>query len=314
MLSRLIDKDIKVYCISDLHTDYKHNMQWWEDHPLVSEDHHNILIIAGDISHNLTTLRKTLRIATLVYNDVFFIPGNHDLWCFGEYKSSIEKLKAVLSVCDEIGVMYQPVRYKNQNIVIFPLFSWYSESWDTETNINNPKETSLLEGWNDFQYCSWPTTDIESYFSQMNVRNIRDTVLLDETTKMITFSHFLPLQELLPEKRFLIHSYLPKVVGSNVLMRQIQEIGPNIHIFGHSHLPMDTVIDGIRYVQWSLGNVRERSLQCKPVSRQGPLCVYENGCVGEVVSTYWGDFYRSHKRDPDNKELAPWVRAFWESR
>jgi predicted phosphodiesterase len=292
MKVRLIERKIRCYCISDLHTDYKKNMRWWESQTCGSGDH-NILIIAGDISHNLSTLRQTLRIANMVYDDVFFIPGNHDLWCSDGFKTSIDKLKAVLDICDETGVLYQPVHYEKQNLVIFPLFSWYVSSWDTEKDIVNPKQTSIMDRWNDFHHCKWPPhiMDIESYFSRMNTENL---IVLDcmknkkKCQTIITFSHFIPRQELLPEKRFLVHSDLPKVVGSNELMRQIERIGPKLHIFGHSHIPMDMVIDGIRYVQWSLGNVRERSLQCKNVSNRGALCVYRDCLIGVVQSTYWG--------------------------
>jgi hypothetical protein len=112
----------------------------------------------------------------------------------------------------------------------------------------------------------------------------------------------------------LVHSDLPKVVGSNELMRQIERIGPKLHIFGHSHIPMDMVIDDIRYVEWSLGNVRERSLQCKNVSNRGPLCVYRDGLIGDVQSTYWGNYYRENQRNPECGDLAPWVHSYWNRR
>ena len=40
-------------------------------------------------------------------------------------------------------------------------------------------------------------------------------------SRLITFSHFVPFQELCPEKRFLIEPLLPKVIGSSPLADQI---------------------------------------------------------------------------------------------
>ena len=54
-------------------------------------------------------------------------------------------------------------------------------------------------------------------------------------SRLITFSHFVPFQELCPEKRFLIEPLLPKVIGSSPLADQIVRLSPDLHIFGHTH-------------------------------------------------------------------------------
>lgn len=44
-----------------------------------------------------------------------------------------------------------------------------------------------------------------------------------------------------------------QVIGSDPLERQIRELGSDVHIFGHTHIPIDMTSDGVRYVQWPLG-------------------------------------------------------------
>eukprot|EP00200_Dunaliella_tertiolecta_P008280 CAMPEP_0202371874 /NCGR_PEP_ID=MMETSP1127-20130417/3190_1 /ASSEMBLY_ACC=CAM_ASM_000462 /TAXON_ID=3047 /ORGANISM="Dunaliella tertiolecta, Strain CCMP1320" /LENGTH=415 /DNA_ID=CAMNT_0048968257 /DNA_START=130 /DNA_END=1376 /DNA_ORIENTATION=+ len=53
----------------------------------------------------------------------------------------------------------------------------------------------------------------------------------------ITFSHFLPFQDLLPEKRFLTFPNLAKAVGSRPLGERISRLQPLLHVFGSVMLP-----------------------------------------------------------------------------
>jgi hypothetical protein len=56
-----------------------------------------------------------------------------------------------------------------------------------------------------------------------------------------------------------IYADLPKVVGSDPLEKQIRHIKSDMHLFGHTHLPVDLEIEHLRYLQWSLGmQVRRR--------------------------------------------------------
>ena len=66
---------------------------------------------------------------------------------------------------------------------------------------------------------------------------------------IISFSHFLPRYELLPEKRFLVYPKLPKASGSIYLQKRVATLKPDLHIFGHTHIGWDMTLDGIRYMQ-----------------------------------------------------------------
>lgn len=102
---------------------------------------------------------------------------------------------------------------------------------------------------------------------------------------VLTFSHFVPRQELTPEKRFLLEADLTKVIGSNLLGSQIRSISPDVHLFGHTHIPIDLVLDGIRYIQWPLGYAREHQHQCRSVFENGPLLVHTSPPLPTAVDT-----------------------------
>ena len=76
--------------------------------------------------------------------------------------------------------------------------------------------------------------------------------------RVLTFSHFLPRIDLLPEQAHLRFKGLPKVAGSPALDRQLRELGAEVHVFGHSHIPWDETIDGVRYLQHPLAYPQER--------------------------------------------------------
>lgn len=137
-------------------------------------------------------------------------------------------------------------------------------------------------------------------------------------TTVISFSHFAPRQELMPEKRFLIEPMLATTSGSVVLESQVRRLQPDLHLYGHTHVPIDLTLQGIRYVQWPLGNKIERTLQCKSIADGGPLRVFDSnlgdgreGIPQNLASrdTAWSKFYSNPSaRQPNIVEpLAPWL-------
>ena len=48
----------------------------------------DVLIVAGDVSDNMDTLRTTLTLLCSKFGWVFFCPGNHDLWVGGRHSAA----------------------------------------------------------------------------------------------------------------------------------------------------------------------------------------------------------------------------------
>eukprot|EP01041_Mallomonas_annulata_P009320 gene9320-19348_t len=145
----------------------------------------------------------------------------------------------------------------------------------------------------------------------------RQGVYIHPGDSILSFSHFVPRQELCPEKRLITDPYLSRVIGSDVLEEQIRRLKPHLHMFGHTHIPIDMTLEGQRYLQWSLGYPAEATRQCGPVLREGPLLVFDSslgdgtrGIPSEMPSTrvWWSMYYASTSRDPDCMVLAPYLR------
>jgi len=238
---------MRIFSISDLHVDFKDNWHWVEALSLLdfSQD---TLLVAGDIAHDLGRVEMALAALRARFSRVFFVPGNHELWVAGEQGDSIDKFERLLALCVECGVETRPNSVGNQRIV--PLFSWYNADFDSE----GQGDAGALASWGDFRFCRWPgeIESLDHYFSRRN----DPPVCTDVQT--ISFSHFLPRRELLPPVENLRFKGLPKVAGSVLLDEQIRAAGADIHIFGHSHIPCDKMIDGVRYIQQPLAYPKER--------------------------------------------------------
>lgn len=362
---------MKIYTMSDCHTDYKENMQWRvtrffqlplppptpltpaapslhrvEAHCAATSRPHDALILAGDVSDSLPTLRRTLTLLSSSYGTVFYTAGNHELWVRRgerEQHDSLGKLSAITAMCAELGVKIGPVRLPGGAWVV-PLWSWYHASWDREPDV--PGAMPIEKVMMDFHACCWdsePTLRgrcassddaLARYFDALNDPGFK--TVLDKISKeraeaqeaaaaasgaggapapagpvVLSFSHFLPLQELLPEKRLLHYPNLAKACGSDPLAARVAALAPDAHVFGHTHFTQDHIgSDGVRYVQWPLGYPRDQRGRRDGGAGWEPLLLYdsEEGLTAQRRA-YWSDYYRQNQRTPHVVTPAPWVRG-----
>jgi predicted MPP superfamily phosphohydrolase len=97
-------KELRVWSLSDLHCDNHSNLRWIEAWPTrKSRDTFDVLIVAGDISSKLDVLQKTLAVLQTKYDEVLFVPGNHELWVSSRIakleRCSIQKFLDVMALC-----------------------------------------------------------------------------------------------------------------------------------------------------------------------------------------------------------------------
>ncbi len=152
----------------------------------------------------------------------------------------------------------------------------------------------------DFHLCRWPQhvvppsstpgqdDTLARYFDELNNARVHHVVRAQQAHPILTMSHFLPRevrsvfvvlgtqyhlakrmlvpshkQELLPPKHALLVPNLPKASGSRYLTARIhQQLHPLVHVFGHTHIARDMVLDGVRYVQQPLDYPKARRWVC----------------------------------------------------
>ena len=252
---------MRLFALSDLHVDYDANRQWVERLSLVdySDD---VLVLAGDISASTERLERCISQLVRRFKKILFVPGNHDVWVtrVDQPADSLTKFRVVCRIAEENGALINPYHFGQLSVV--PLLSWYDFSFGAP-------DVDLKHSWMDFQVCRWPDRwgmdDVTSYFLGLNNYRRRDD---DEI--VISFSHFLPRIDVISNLVRGRHRSLFPVLGTTRLEGQIRELQSAIHIYGHSHINRNVLLDGTVYVNNAFGYPHETQLVGK-----GLHCVYE---------------------------------------
>ncbi|CAJ1368180.1 unnamed protein product [Effrenium voratum] len=302
---------VRLWSISDVHTDIEDNLAWVD---AISDTAYtnDALIVAGDVSDRMDVLERTLSTLQRKFREVFFVPGNHDLWA-EEEEHSITKLHRILALCARLGVHTTAKRVGGQQgCWVCPILSWHHQSWDPEPELEGWDVPDVAQCMVDFARCRFPPP--VSMFDDSAARRVD---VLNDSLKaleplaargdepLVTFSHFLPRIDLLLEKRFLTLPCLAKASGSKFLQRRVEDLKPDVHIFGHTHFGWDAEHDGVRYIQAALGYPHERQMRWPSMANADfgestPLLVWSSeGGFAPKARCRWSAFYEHHGRHPE---------------
>jgi len=251
---------MRVFAISDLHLDYAPNRDWVAQ--LSRHDYQSdVLILAGDVSDRLTLLADGFEALARRFSAVLYVPGNHDLWVHREgMHDSFEKFEAVRRVANEQGIRMTP--YRREGLAIVPLLGWYDYSFGTPGDY-------LKGAWADYRACRWPhgydDQAVTRWFVERNPS--ASSPALAAASMVITFSHFLPRIDVMPERIPEKHRRLYPILGTTQLDTQIRQLGSSLHIYGHSHVNRRITLDGITYINNAFGYPSEAHFTSRELLR-----------------------------------------------
>jgi hypothetical protein len=89
---------LRVFVLSDLHTDYAENMKWVKS---ISTARHkkDVLLVAGDVAETYENFVLTMSLLKDGFEHVFYVPGNHDLWCRRDGEDNVRNIISLLGLC-----------------------------------------------------------------------------------------------------------------------------------------------------------------------------------------------------------------------
>lgn len=240
---------MRVFTVSDIHIDFSCNKKWLLS--LSKQEYANdILILGGDISHDLSLIELAFRTLTSCFKDVFYIPGNHDLWSERGRETSWQRFETLNQISDSYNIHRHSHEY--EQFIVVPILCWYDYSFGSVSE-------RLKRQWGDFFRCNWE----EMNDAQVNKRFLKQNHFVANTNKrIISFSHFLPRMDVLPTIARL-NKLLAPVLGTKDLEKLIRKWPSSIHIYGHSHINVYTWRKGILYINNAFGYPRETDITAK---------------------------------------------------
>jgi len=270
---------VSVWGISDIHIDYQENFDALLDIPIPSIKR-DALIIAGDATDNINRLEELLSAMKQRFKWVGFVPGNHELWIREKnqtnisFSTSVDKFNAIIAMCKRIDVFTSPqqIGVGSSQLWLVPLFSWYHGPEENSASLyaeKTSKKDRTHEMWSDFFLTRWPewkeghTAD---YFLGLNT----DRLEQEYSYPVLSFSHFLPLQELLlpsiqeQKTSTLLHKDLTpefnfsRVAGTTLIDDQLRKINSQMHLYGHQHRNRYRKVNDVTYVSHCMGYPKER--------------------------------------------------------
>lgn len=226
------------------------------------------IIVAGDISHDMGIIETTLTLMKEAFGFVFHVCGNHECWvaprtdtvhvralCDARARfaqrvltraahvaqHAYHKMLEIQQLCVKIGVYTHAVVF-DEEVAVVPMLSWY------EPQFAGRSQRVAMEGFD--MACRWPENDYDVTTALLALNDAAFAKLRGlRRRRTVTFSHFLPRPEL-----YYGWPALAEVMGSSRIDKALRGVESAAHVFGHSHLNVDRVIDGVRYVQHALGS------------------------------------------------------------
>jgi len=146
---------MRLYAIADLHLSYKHNREALDELKPHLEDG---LIVCGDVGERLEHLSDAFRITTKLFKQVFWVPGNHELYTLPGQKHDSDsdkeldqelrgqfKYEECVRVANEWGVITpedEYVKWEGEGgpCIICPIFTLYDYSFRPD---HVPREKAL---------------------------------------------------------------------------------------------------------------------------------------------------------------------------
>lgn len=252
---------MRLWAISDLHLANRHNrdaLEHLQGHP------DDGLIVAGDVGETEEQLDFALRLLTRRFRQLFWVPGNHDLWVHRDdpySRRGENKYRRLVEICRGYGVRTPEDPYLpwGEDYLVAPLFMLYDYSfrppeiplakaveWATESGVLCSDEM-LLDPSPHSSRGAWCRQRLA--YTEPRLEAAAAT-----GKRLILISHFPLRQDLVQLKRIPRFSIWCGTTATEDWHTRFRAAAV---VYGHLHIKGTHIRDGVRFDEVSLGYPRD---------------------------------------------------------
>jgi predicted phosphodiesterase len=230
--------------ISDIHRETWSHFDW-EGQPTSP-----YCIVAGDIARDRALVIDTLERLGEVYNGVFYIDGND------EHKDYPEDLGRSYAELHELIKPMGKVVFLQDNVVIINGIAivgtngWWSYDFDPTMELDQSVQW-LMDKEKISQSVAMNINGVGYNDVGYMVNAVQKLQTHNDVKAIVMVTHTVPHPEIIQHDLELIHTWRYNSMGNSYMQsvhKEDLESKINTWCFGHYHRPVDTVIDGVRYV------------------------------------------------------------------
>jgi predicted phosphodiesterase len=290
-----------LFAVSDLHVAYQENRRIVQD--MRSTSDRDWLIVAGDVAERFDDIRWTLRLLCQRFEQVIWVPGNHELWTTPDDPMrlrGVARYQALVHMCRELGVVTPEDDYRiwtgpGGPVTLAPLFLLYDYSFRAPGALT--KDESLARAHEVGVVCTdemllhpdpFPTR--EAWCWDRVVCTERRLARRDPDLPTVLINHYPLLRE---PTRILRYPEFAQWCGTGRTADWHLRFRASTVIYGHLHIPQVTWHDGCasKRCRSAIGGSGDAAVthragcgRCSPPPRPNPTPVSApsgrgNGCA-----------------------------------
>jgi predicted phosphodiesterase len=226
----------------------------------------DVLVVAGDVATGPVTYLETMLALRASAPEVVVVAGNHDVWSSpAQVAAGVDawaRLDQILpALCREADVRYLDAGPIEIGGVGFAgTLGWYDLSMrDLDLEVPDAAYATGQFGgvrWVDHQLAVWGVS-ADEVCRRLRAR-LADQLAALPSERIVVVTHTLPFLEQLHRPSLPVWRFIKAFLGS-VALGEVVRGDPRVAlaIAGHTHLPSDVIVGGVRAVVSPLGYKRE---------------------------------------------------------
>jgi 3',5'-cyclic AMP phosphodiesterase CpdA len=255
----------RLLAVSDLHVAHAENRRFVEQlRPRSADDW---LLVAGDVAEAVADVEWALGVLRNNFGTVVWVPGNHELWTLPADPVQLRGEARYLHLvqrCRALGVLTPEDPYPvwpgpDGPVLVAPLFLLYDYTFRPDGAAT--KEQSLQQAFDEGIVCTdefvlhpepWPTR--EAWCRARVEQTARRLAERDPALPTVLVNHYPLVRE---PTRILRYPVFAQWCGTELTHDWHRRFNAVAVVYGHLHIPRTIQVDGVPFVEVSLGSPSE---------------------------------------------------------